>query len=263
MSTHNVTLRRVEKASLDAWPALSHAFYCGWVLRYAHGYTKRANSVNSLYPSDESEETLVDKIAYCEAFYNAHCEPTTFRLTPLAPERLDRVLHRLGYQRKEPTRVLIRSLAEPLTSISTPLPPTVLIHAETPDAWLESWCHCQRAATAQAGAYAVHRAILNAIQGERLLGVLRIDGEPVACGLGVVGGGMLGLFDFITHPEHRGKGYATALLETLFSWVARKGLSMAYLQVTTTNSQAIALYQSLGFRDLYRYWYRIKALEPV
>ena len=155
--------------------------------------------------------------------------------------------------------MLIHSLAEPITS--TPISPCVLAHAETLDVWLESWCHCQRVTTAQAGACTVHRAILNAIQGECLFGVLRIDGEPVACGLGVVDRGMLGLFDFITHPEHRRRGYATALLKTLFAWVARKSLSMAYLQVTATNTQAIALYQSLGFRDLYRYWYRIKPLK--
>jgi ribosomal protein S18 acetylase RimI-like enzyme len=37
---------------------------------------------------------------------------------------------------------------------------------------------------------------------------------------------------------------------------AARGAVWAYLQVTEANTAAAALYASLGFSDLYRYWYR-------
>jgi hypothetical protein len=38
--------RILEELSLGAWPARSAVFHDGWVLRFADGYTRRANSVN-------------------------------------------------------------------------------------------------------------------------------------------------------------------------------------------------------------------------
>jgi len=37
--------------ALTTWPALQQRLYDGWVVRFARGHTRRANSVNPLYPS--------------------------------------------------------------------------------------------------------------------------------------------------------------------------------------------------------------------
>jgi GNAT superfamily N-acetyltransferase len=60
--------RDVEEPTLNAWPPLTNVLYDGWVLSFSDGYTRRANSVHSLYPS---RLPLADKIAVCEAAYAA------------------------------------------------------------------------------------------------------------------------------------------------------------------------------------------------
>lgn len=59
----------IEELSLNHWQSLSTLLYDGWVLRFADGYTKRANSIN---PIHYSTCNLTIKIKECENIYSAH-----------------------------------------------------------------------------------------------------------------------------------------------------------------------------------------------
>ena len=82
-------IRTIEEISLNAFPCLEQILYDGWILRFAEGYTKRANSVNPIYPSFQS---LDDKIKRCEQIYWRKNLSCVFRLTSLAPAEIDQAL---------------------------------------------------------------------------------------------------------------------------------------------------------------------------
>ena len=74
-----ITIRQIEEAGLNAWPAHQQMLYDGWLLRFADGYTKRANSVNPVYRSNLE---IDEKIKTCQEIYRNQGLPAVFRLTP-------------------------------------------------------------------------------------------------------------------------------------------------------------------------------------
>ena len=77
--------------------------YDGWVLRFAGGYTRRANSVNPLYAGHFDFD---EKIAACEQSYQAQGLPVVFKLTPAnEASRLDVLLAARGYRSEAGTSV--------------------------------------------------------------------------------------------------------------------------------------------------------------
>ena len=51
-------------------------------------------------------------------------------------------------------------------------------------------------------------------------------------------------------PNHRGKGIAKALMAILTDWAKAQGSTAMMLEVKVDNSEAIGLYQSLGYSKL-------------
>ena len=83
-------ITRIEELSLNAWPSLQTMSYDGWILRFADGYTKRANSVNPLYVSNLD---LEEKIRFGESVYRARGLPVVYKMTSgVCPDHLDEIL---------------------------------------------------------------------------------------------------------------------------------------------------------------------------
>ncbi len=51
-------------------------------------------------------------------------------------------------------------------------------------------------------------------------------------------------------PEHRGKGIAKALMALITDWASTQGSIAMMLEVKTDNTEAIGLYESLGYSKL-------------
>ena len=238
-----MTTLLIEELSLRAWPAFEEHIYDGWILRFAEGYTKRANSVNLLGPGtiDVSE-----KIAHCEKIYGEHGLPTVFKLVSgVAPPGIDRALEERGYSRLDETSV--RTL-----SFEGYTPRQEIEHyTRANDAWLTAFARCSGIDNGDKLARILHN-----IPGETVFAYTEGEGRITACGLGVLDRGYLWCFDIVVDECYRGKGYGRRIMEGLLGEGARRGAGTAYLQVVAGNRPAENLYDSLGFAEIYRYWYR-------
>ena len=239
--------RRIEEASLNAWPALHQMLHDGWVLRFAQGFTKRANSVTPLYPGSQP---IDEKVRFCENLYARERLQSVFRITTEADgtdqAALDSYLDTRGYRLADPSLVLGAPIASEVVS------PRWMVLT------LKEWLNAYAALTGMPAKFMrLHGAILNAIRTECAHAVLRDGEEVLACGLGVAERGLLGLFDIVTHPAHRRQGCGEDLVHGLLAWGRERGADTAYLQVTESNAAAQSLYAKLGFTERYRYWYRI------
>ncbi len=248
---------RIEEASLNAWPALQQTFMDGWVLRFSRGFTKRSNSIVPLYPSralNRSHASLAEKIRYCENLYAREQLQTVFRLTSIpddgAVAALDAELEQRGYALADTSLVL----SAPLSTHNTGVTADTAIELLPLESWLSVYC---KLTGMPEPARSLHGLILNSIAGECGFGVVRVAGEPVACGLGVVERELVGLFDIYTSDAHRGAGFGNTMVAGLLNWAREQGAERAYLQMVEDNIPASALYERLGFEEIYRYWYRV------
>ncbi|MBI3942698.1 MAG: GNAT family N-acetyltransferase [Chloroflexi bacterium] len=80
--------------------------------------------------------------------------------------------------------------------------------------------------------------------------------SAASLGLGVYERGWIGIFSMATHPTYRRRGAATAVLRALADWGQSLGAKDAYLQVMESNITARRLYENIGFKNLYQYYYR-------
>ena len=239
----------LEELSINAWPALQTWLYDGWVLRFASGYTRRANSVNPLYPGRLDFD---EKITACEMSYQSQGLPVVFKLTPAnAASGLDACLAGRSYRSEAATSVQCLSL-EHFTA--APDNAVQLLPAAS-EAWRQAYA---RMSGLDPGKSAIHARLLSLILPQACYAVIAVDGQPAACGLGVLQNGYLGLFDIITTAGVRRQGLGERIVRGLLAWGKQQGAQTSYLQVMLNNPPALNLYAKLGYQEAYQYWYRVK-----
>lgn len=176
-------VREIEERSLNAWPALSRVFLDGWVVGLSEGYTRRANSVNPLYPGLLEPDR---KVEMCEATYAERRLPTVFKMTPLAMEDgLDDLLALRDYEKVATTRVQTLTLDGAVSDVDD-----AEILEQSDGGWLADYGRIKRI-----GAPELRKteAVLDRIGvGKRFVSI-RVDGRRVAAGIAAVEGPLVGL----------------------------------------------------------------------
>ena len=247
--TAAIDLFRVEEAGLNALQTQRQLFYDGWLLRLSPGTAKRARSVNAHFGSSLP---LVEKIAYCEGVYARHALPAIFRLTPMSrPPDLDGVLAARGYQAFGET--LVQTLAMDCPPELPEQADDVVVEAPETDAFVDAVDRLRGSTPEQRDA---HRERLVNSPLVKRYALVRAGARVVCTAQVAIDGSLVGVFDVITAPDARGRGYATLACACLLSWAWQHGANVAYLQVLAENAPAIAAYRKFGFATAYTYHYR-------
>ena len=245
-------IQTLEELSLNALPPLQQILDNGWVLRFADGYTKRANSVTPLY-SGASEEDLTTKIERCKRIYQNFGLPPIFRLTNISQwSELDRTLDRLGYIKQDYVSVRVKAIDDiPRVENSC----EIAIEERLSTEWLDRYVH---AAEVPFQHWNTMSTMLEIIPSPTCYAMLKHNNRFCSCGLGVLERDYLGIFFFVTDRSQRRRGYGSQLISAMANWGRNRGATKVYLQVETANKAGINLYNKLGFTEIYQYFYRLK-----
>lgn len=242
-------IRFIEELTMNAWPSIETILYDGWIIRYSNGYTKRSNSVNPIYPSTID---INEKILRCENLFKFRNLPSIFKITPgIYPDNLDKLLDNNGYVAIENTSV--RLLA--LDKISKPDYDNITVCETLNETWLLNFCLLSHIEYTKMQTI---RNMLETIRPRRFFVSLKLNEEVIACGLAVLENKHLGLFDVVVDSNLRGQGYGEQLMLNLLNIGKANDATHSYLQVVDRNIIASRLYQKLGYKELYKYWYRVK-----
>src|SRR6185436_1480508 len=167
----------IEELSLNAWASLQTMVYDGWVLRFAGGYTRRANSVNPLYSSSID---IDEKIHFCETVYQKKNLPAVFKMTSsVYPGNLDEKLHLQGYQIDSPTSVQTIDL----DAVDMQGTYEAEFEDDPSNAWLENFC--RMSAVPVMHTKTLQKILMNIVPNRCFVSIKASD-RIVACGLGVL-----------------------------------------------------------------------------
>ncbi len=241
-------IQTIEERTLNAWPSLQQILYDGWLLRFSRGYTRRANSANILYHGTQDIEPKIER---CIHLYRQKKLPPVFKLTPLSQAvNLDERLAQRDFVVQAPTSVQVLNLDI--------IPPPETDGFEFEPAFSTAWLACFQRMKNSAIQRDIHQRILQNIVPQTCFASLVHHHQVVACGLGVLEGDTVGLFDILTHPQHRRQGFGYKLILNILHWAKKNGATQSHLSVEKENAPALRLYEKLGFEEIYTYWYRVK-----
>jgi N-acetylglutamate synthase len=238
----------LEGIAARGWRAAETAPLGGWLLRANSGFTGRANSVLPLRPPGIP---LADALDQAREWYAARGLPVRLQVPTEARRLLDAELGERGWAPEPDVAVLaarLDMLLRPFAAASGS-PPVTVSPEPGPD-----WLALYRGGAALDPAA---RALL--VRHDHVgFAAVHDGGELLAIGRGAIDDDWLGVTAVEVAPDARRRGLATAVMAALWHWGSAGGARRSYLQVSTDNLPALALYERLGYWHHHDYRYRIE-----
>lgn len=214
-------IRNLEHAAALAWPGVEHQWLDGWLLRFGHGVTRRANSAVPLGVSAGDVGALLEW--YAER-----------GVAPLvaAPDRLFRVPP--GVATDAENVVMTGELESTYRGAS--------IAAEPDDEWLRLY---QRGVPVDVLTAVIDGDVAFGELGGAAVGRAAVTAAPD-------GTRWVGLSAVHVVEAARRRGLARELCGALLAWGGDRGATRAYVQVLADNAAGLSLYESMGFTAHHR-----------
>lgn len=232
----------LEDVTARAWPARVRERLGGWRLNAAGGRTGRANTCWALETPDRGP---LEAIAAVEAWYAGQGQAPRFKTTDGAtqPAELPALLTARGYVASTETMVMLGPVGGVAEAVIT----------TEPDAPFQSVLF---EALYKDPADAEERLeTLRRIAAPVFFARLDVEDVPAAVGACAVEGEWAGLSVMRTVERARRQGLARRIVGSLLEQARLAGASRSYLQVEADNAPAVALYETCGFSEAYRYRY--------
>lgn len=236
-------VRACEQRIVNCWPAPSTLMIEGFAVRFASGYSGRANSASAMQAMADLDDANIDAI---ERLYREAGLPPTFRDSPLMSPAMRERLDTRGYRLKDASFGMIADFA----GANFQRRADVEIAREPNAEWLEGISRFQ---TPDKRSPEHLKAIVGAIRVPAFFATVRQDTRAIGFGFSAVDRGYAEIASVMLDPAARGQGIGRGLVESLLGEAVKAGATKGFLQVESTNLIAKALYQKLGYRDLYSY----------
>jgi ribosomal protein S18 acetylase RimI-like enzyme len=247
----------LEVACSDAWLPLKQDRVGDWRLRWADGFTGRANS--ALAVGDPAMPVAQALEAVCDFAHAREITPAvqTVKGSPtedavIAAGWLEHTAHAAGHE----VSVLVRSAMDgPFRASERNDPCTAsdpaILATPTPGWWEMS--------TGSAEPSPAERYVLST--GEVGFGVTEAGGVTAGVVRVALVGAVAHLSRLEVKPGYRRRGLAVALMNAAGVWAAERGAAEEVLQVSVSNGGALALYGALGFTEHHRYRYWVPPMD--
>ena len=244
--------RTIEAAELErvatlGWRPIEQEALGDWLLRASAGVTGRGNSALA---AGDPGRPLHEAIAAVEQWYDARGLPPQVQLADgVAPPELAGRLDELGWATSPVTHVMTAELAPVLRSVRA-ADVEVRLDETLDDAWLAVW----RVDAAGLDVDAARALMTNHEQA--VFASVRDGDRCVAIARAAVDGRWAGLFCVEVATDARRRGLGRTVSAAALRWAVTNGARRAYLQTSSDNTAAVALYESMGFTVHHNYVYR-------
>lgn len=251
-------IRRLEEGLFANRPALESVTEGSWVWRFAKGYTGRANSLQSLDVDDA--QNVEARLAHHWARSRGFGIRPRFRVTPLASPKIITLLEKQGFTRENNTLVMAVPLdgkfEMPNLRQGELGPEHKIIRTSVSDSqWRGAILELEEINAQDISTFLL---LLDKLPQQAIgLGIYDENGAPVGAAYASHVENTGSVFALIVSPLYRGQGLGRHLMVYVLNWLNSAGVNRVTLQVVADNRPAMGLYSSLGFSEMYQYYYLV------
>ena len=248
------SVKRFQEYVMNAFPSKFYFFLNGWILRITGGITYRANSVFPL--NYTGAETHIEKdIEIVEKAYEKFGLPAIFTMHDyFQPENLDAILKSRGYKEDSHTNALYLEI-DKVRRKNLNQDYDYEIHDYRTKEFSNLLAQYTKKDEKQ-------QEIINEISNRIIIPKKRFiianyNGKVVGTLMGVLNAeGYVYISDILVIPDHRRNAVARSMIFTLLDqWAVKENAKYIWLQVEVENRDAHKLYNTLGMKKAYDYYY--------